>query len=115
MDFKTLRYIKPALMALLQYADNYYEKPYKVADTSDESTIKNIFINDVDLFICRSLCKYQATHTQADLTDILIKALSLIAIQNGATKLAIIKQSSHIMQTVQRAYLEQALCSCHQD
>lgn len=73
MDFKILRYMQPAHVTIMQYADDFYAKSYKVADIDDESTLNDIFIEGVHLFISCSLLEYWATHLQADVINIAFK------------------------------------------
>lgn len=86
MDFTILRYTQSASMTLTKYADDFYSKSCKVADVYDESTLKDIFIEDVDSSICQSLREYWDSNLEAILTNIAFKAQPLIATQKQSMK-----------------------------
>lgn len=59
----------PSWITLQLYADGLIAKSCKIGDVRDESTLKEVFIEDVDLSIRHSLRIYCATYPQASLTD----------------------------------------------
>lgn len=55
MDSAILGYTKPANITPIQYADDLYDKSYKVGYIYDESTLSDIFIEEFDFSICHNL------------------------------------------------------------
>lgn len=50
-----------------------FTKSCNVADIYDDSTLNDIFIDGVGSAFWQSLRKYWATHTHADVTDIVLR------------------------------------------
>lgn len=81
MESVILRYIQPPTMTPLQNADYLHAKSCKVANDYRESTLNDIFIADVNYFICQSPRNYWASNLQANLTNVGFNAQSILAIQ----------------------------------
>lgn len=88
MGSTILRYTQPASMTPMQFADDLYAKSCKVANTYEEATLNDVFIEGVGSFICHSLREFWDTHQHADVIDIAFKAQALVAIQKGSLKAA---------------------------
>lgn len=74
----------------------------KTADVLDKSALNDIFIEDVDFYICHSLWKYCATHPHEDVTEIAFNTQSQLAIQK-------IPWSQHPLSTTQHS--QNSLCN----
>lgn len=57
---------------------------WKVADVHEESALNDIFTKGVDFTICHSLREYWATYQHIDVTNIVFKTQSMLAIQKGS-------------------------------
>lgn len=79
-------YTQPPSLPPTKYADALYARSCKLADVYDEAALNDIFIEIIDSSICHSVWKYWASTSQADLTDVALKAQSPLAILNGRTK-----------------------------
>lgn len=110
INSKILPYIQLAHMTPVQYANNYSAKSCKVADIYDESTLNNIFIQDVDPSTCYRLWRTWATHTQAHMTNTAFKAQPLISNSKRSSQTGQHQQTRRIQQDVWNAYLDEALC-----
>lgn len=64
----------------MQYADCLYAKSCRVADRYDESTVNDIFMEEVEYSICYSLQEHLVMHPHVDETNIGFKTQSLLAI-----------------------------------
>lgn len=58
----------------------------KVADVYDESILNDVLIEEVNSSVRHELREYYNSSPQADLTDILFKVQSSLAMQEGSTK-----------------------------
>lgn len=79
-DDTILRYMQPSTLTEQQYAGDNIAKLCKVADVYDKSTVNDVFIESVDSSIQHSFSSYCATHSQADLTDIVFHTKSFLVI-----------------------------------
>lgn len=69
-----------------QYAKNFFAKSCKVRNVYHNCTLNDIFIEMVDPFIRHSFKEKCTSSQQANLTDIIFKAQSILAIQKESTK-----------------------------
>lgn len=86
IDSAILLEIQTRNMLPMPYAYDLFAKSCKVAGDYDESTLNNIFIGGVDSSILHSLRKYWTSNPQVHLTNIFIKAQSLLAIRKEIAK-----------------------------
>lgn len=73
----------------MQYAKHFNAKFCNDAHIKDKSTFTDIFLKGVKPTICHSRWVYWGTHPQVDVTSIVFEMKSLLALQIGATKLAV--------------------------
>lgn len=84
IDASILRYKSQPNVTMQQYTKDLLAKPCKVNDVFEESTLKDAFIERLELSIGHSSRQYWAQIPQADLTDIAFWAESLSSIQKDA-------------------------------
>lgn len=65
----------------MQDANNFYAKSWKVAELYNELGFNDVFIREVDSSICYKHREYWATHLQANVNTISLKAQIFLAIQ----------------------------------